>query len=256
MKREKLKPRNFNNVLASKKTIESSNKGNSNPEVTISNKFSYNQKIKVNIHHRLINFLIFIYPLVVAFVSLLLYLMEDRWSGYLPTISETGTEYPNNDFFAIAMGIGSFSTGFGLFLRVVYIHQCVTSSKLIIITLYILASIASTGIVGLGFFSINEDHKHHFIFASVGFVSILIFEFVDIISQKYVALLMKKKRILSLTLAVIGLILFGGIDFILTDRNIITINACGEYIMLYFMMYIIYTYYYELNSVNIDIVFL
>ena len=265
MKKEMNNKKKFVSNVASKSTIEQNNKklitesqkDKSTAEINqYKEPCQYKERIKINIHPRIISFLIFVFPLVVAFITLILYLMQDRWSGYLPTISETGTEYPNNDFFAISMGIGSFSTGFGLFVRAVYIHQCVTNSKFIIIALYILASISSIGIVGLGFFSINEDHKHHFMFASSGFFSILLFEFVELISQKSVSLKIKKTRIIALTIAVFGLILFGGIDFILSDRRIITINAFGEYIMLYFMMYIIYTYYYELNFVNIEIVIL
>lgn len=256
--------KNSRNTTTPKKTLKVNDKrdsvvnGKNKQDVAHSNSdlYQFKERIKINLHPRIISFLIFIFPLVVAFVALMLYLMQDRWSGYLPTISETGTEYPNNDFFAISMGIGSFSTGFGLFVRAIYIHQCVTNSKFIIITLYILASISSIGIVGLGFFSINEDHKHHFMFASSGFVAILLFEFVEIISQKSVSLKIKRTRIVSLIIAVFGLILFGGIDFILSDRRIVTINAFGEYIMLYFMMYIIYTYYYELDFVHIEMVIL
>lgn len=261
MKKEK---KNFSNNANSKKALKqnieiksvSKEKTNSLDQSTSDLNQIIKERININLHPRIISFLIFIFPLVVSFVALMLYLMQDRWSGYLPTISETGTEYPNNDFFAIAMGIGSFSTGFGLFVRAIYIHQCVTNSKFIIITLYTLASISSIGIFGLGFFSINEDHKHHFMFASSGFVAILLFEFIEIVSQRSVSLKIKKTRIIALIIAVFGLILFGGIDFILSDRRIITINAFGEYIMLYFMMYIIYTYYYELNFVHIEMVIL
>ena len=152
--------KNSRNITTPKKTLKANDKrdsvvnGKNKQDVAHSNSdlFQFKERIKINLHPRIISFLIFIFPLVVSFVALMLYLMQDRWSGYLPTISETGTEYPNNDFFAISMGIGSFSTGFGLFVRAIYIHQCVTNSKFIIITLYILASISSIGIVGLGFF--------------------------------------------------------------------------------------------------------
>lgn len=219
-----------------------------------SNSIQYLSKSKIHLHPKILTFLIFIYPLTVAFVTLILYLMQGRWSGYIPTISETGTEYPNNNFFGILMSTGSFTTGFALFLHAVYIHQFTGCSQKVAISLYIFSFFSCVGIAGLGFFSINEDHKHHFMFAFGGFVSILLYELIALCSNKSVPTKMKQTRAILLLLAGIGFFIFGGLDWYLSNRRNATICALGEYLLLYCMMFIIYTYHYEIDLVNINIV--
>ncbi|OHT13300.1 hypothetical protein TRFO_16633 [Tritrichomonas foetus] len=217
---------------------------------------NYTHKILVNLHPRILSFLAFIFPLSIGVIILIIFIMQGRWSNYLPTISETGTEYPNDSFFAISMGMGSFTTGFCLFAHALYVSHYCKTTKLVNIILFILASTSSLGIAGLGFFSIHLDHTHHFMFAFMGFVSILLFEFVSWKNNDKTSNEIQRTRIISLMFAVFGLFLFGGLDWYLSHRRNTTITACGEYILLYFMMYIIYTYHHELGSVNIYIVLL
>ena len=214
----------------------------------------HQKKILVNIYPSFLTFVSFIYPLSVAFITFIFYFMEGRFSGYIPTISETGTEYPNDDYFGISMGIGAFTNGIPLLSQALYINHFCKCSKVFKVILFILVLTSSIGTAGLGFFSIHLDHTHHFLFAFMGFVSILGFELLALIVNEKQPKKLKRIRAFSLLLASLGLLLFGGLDWYISDRRNATITALGEYLLLFFMMYVMFTYHHELDSVNIYVV--
>ena len=62
-----------------------------------------------------------LFPICLALICSMLYFFQSRFSGYLLTISETGTEYPNHVFFGLMMPTGSITTILSFYLYTCYI---------------------------------------------------------------------------------------------------------------------------------------
>lgn len=224
-----------------------------------------------------IAFLSFIYPPLVGVFCLVVYYLEGRIAGYLPTISETATEYPNTKFFAQFISTGAMTTIATLFCyfnyfvitrknQYSYKKETLNEKKLnfeknfspLERTLQILIFTSALGIVALGFSPINEAHSRHLMSAVTGFLSILMFEFLAFLNDpnKKCSKLVKIIRWSAWLIAFFSFILFAAAKWVFSHRIDVTISTFAEWALLVFMLFIWSTWKNELNSIEFSIVIL
>lgn len=212
-------------------------------------------KIKLRLKLDLISVPIFAFPLCVGIVCMILFLMEGRWSGYLPTISETGTEHPNREFFASMMSCGSVTSLFILFMYFNYMKLTLSISCLANTFLVITLILGVIGVGGLGFCPINEVYRFHFAFAFTGFSGILLFEtisyFVGKKSTKLAVL-----RAFLIFMAYCGYFLFGFSEIPFKENTEVTVSTIGEWTLLFCMQFVFVTWGQEMKFMNVHIAFL
>lgn len=213
--------------------------------------------IALNIRPETFSILSLMYPMTVAVVSLIMYVLEGRISGYLPTMSETGTEYPNNDFFSHCMSTGSLTTYLTMFYYTIYFQLRFNVGKKFSILLHILSVTSSVGVAGVGFNPINEHHHFHFFFAGMGFASCLFYEGLMLHKQrKIISTLMYWTRLSMLLIAMSGFFVFGVSEHVFDLRYDITISFFGEWLLLFFLFTGMVTWRNEMNSVKVYVVML
>ncbi|OHS99804.1 hypothetical protein TRFO_33677 [Tritrichomonas foetus] len=246
-KMQKEKP---NNVKIDEKAIKTCTKNQvKNSELPKIN-------IPLNIPH--FAFISFLYPPMVGVFCFVVYAMQGRIAGYFPTISETGTQYPNNKIFGQFMSTGALTTMLTLFCYYCYFRltHSDTNKKLKFLRVFIFGS--GGGIIGLGFSPINENHDRHLLSAVCGFLSILIFELL-ILTDKHnpkSSPAKKKLQIGSLLLAFSGFALFAASKYVFDYRFDITISSIAEWILLVFMLLVWATWSSELGSLEMSVVLL
>ena len=199
------------------------------------------------------------FPLLVGVFSFCIYYMQGRISGYAPTISETGTMYPNSKIFGQFMSTGSLTSFATLFTYYNYIKLVNDGKKLRFLKVLVFTS--GLGILGLGFFPINEHHDCHLLSAVLGFLSILFFELLTLIhlpndENSKTRKNRKILRLIFLILAFIGFFLFAAAKWVFPYRIDITVSTFAEWVLLIFMLFTWITWRFEIASLNVDIVLL
>lgn len=257
--------------MASRSENQSDIQNISTNQANLENNF-YKGKISLNIPMYTIAFASFVYPPLVGVFCLIVYILEGRIAGYLPTISETGTDHPNTNYFAIFMSTGAISTIVTLFF---YFNSFVLARRLqkkekiekkslfdknftfLEKVLIILIFTSTYGIVALGFSPINEAHSRHLLSAVIGFLSILIFELITFLNDpNKTGTLIKIIRWTSWTIAILSFILFAAAKWVFSHRIDVTISTFAEWFLLVFMLFVYSTWKKELNSYELSLVIL
>jgi hypothetical protein len=164
---------------------------------------------------------------------LVVYFMEDRLAGYIPTISETGTEEPNNTFMVIAfatIAASIFFVGFVFYWHLVTFYPTTATSRFLL-AFTVLAGMS--GFIALSNCPGNLYHRGHRFCAFIGIAGLILIQFMcwwivhPFLSQK--ANLWRLALVLAqfVCLAIIG---FPGL--IVTTRFRATLSAIGEYTIL------------------------
>lgn len=190
----------------------------------------------------------FIYPLTVSSICLCLYIMEGRYSGYIPTISQTGTEYPNHVIFGQAMSTGALTTSLTLYVYKCFYEMKYGISPCFSATLDILIYCAIFGICGIGLYPNNEYPYEHMFWAATGFVAIVIFELLCHIKEPSRGCISYIRGVF-LAFAIAGM-------FIFAFHYDISVNAIGEWTLLFFILAIMVTWRRDLNSVQMYVTLL
>lgn len=191
-----------------------------------------------------------LFPICVASICLMLYFFQSRFSGYLPTISETGTEYPNHVFFGLMISTGAMTTIISFYLYTCYIKIKYNPHYFVICLLTFFTITSNIGITCLSLSPINEAHIRHLIFAATGFLSILLFEIICyIVSEKKSTV--SKYRLIALINGTLGFLVFGTSEKWINYRIEMTISTCAEWTLVVFSMTVLISYFMELNSLLI-----
>lgn len=213
--------------------------------------------LRVKIRPEIFAICSFLYPHSVSLACFVLYVMEGRFIGYFPTISETGTDHPNANFFALCMSTGGLMVMFSLFIYASYVRMSYGCSDKLFNLMRVLSVTSAIGIVGLGFCPVNIVHHRHVFFAGTGFVSILTFEAIAYAHAKaHIKPWLRWLRLVSVVIAVIGLCIFVSADWYLDHRYNVTVSTAGEYALLFFMLLGILSWRRELNAIEIHAVLL
>jgi len=211
--------------------------------------------IALKVRPGMFSVLSFAFPLAVSVVCMCLYVMEGRYSGYIPTISETGTEYPNTAFFAQMMSTGSMTTLLSLYMYSCYMQMVYSPSKTFMKWLDVLMFLEVIGVTGLGFSPINEVHLRHMLCAGTGFIAILLFEVMCFFKEDKSRMIVKVRGV-SLFIAITGLIVFTFSEEMFDNKINVTISTIGEWNLLFFMLFTLLTWGKEMNTLEIYVAIL
>lgn len=207
--------------------------------------------ISLNYGLHAIALLSFFYPTTGIFINFMVYFLEGRFSGYYPTVSETGIEYPNNVLFAFSNAIGSFVTSFTMLLIICYLQQHVHISRFISEILYALLTITGLGIAFTGMSPLDEIPYFHYAASSIGFLSTHLFEIATfIISKDCTSMCLKIYRLNIILAQLIGLLVFLVSDTLFDDRVNVTVSTIGEYITFITIQFYLLTWKKEISSMK------
>lgn len=195
----------------------------------------------------------FLYSVSAILLSLWLYIMEGRYAGYLPTASETGTEYPNHATFGHATSTASIATLYTMIIAVAFIRLTEMNTERNMKLFQILTCTTVIGQIGVALSPLNEVRYFHYFFASLGFLSMMTFEIRTYFVIKNQTTAKRIIRGLILLQEFIGLFVFLFAEWIWNDRVNVTYSAYGEHatflaIHLYFV-----TFCDEMHSLKIVI---
>jgi hypothetical protein len=184
--------------------------------------------------------------------SFFLYWFEGRLANYFPTISETGTDYPNTEVIRFTLGNVGMITFFSLLLSLYYLEFIYRLSGIVRAIRWLMLIVASIGTIGVGCFSLATQHTAHFLCASTSFGSVCIFELIDVIVLfRSVPWRTTLNRIASLVIQVGALAIIGRAHGILDPRIHDTISGICEYTILSTMGWFYATFYGEFKGLEL-----
>lgn len=215
-----------------------------------------NQKISLNFHLNGLLFNTSFIPPTLYFVMLLIYLIEKRFAGYFPTISETGTEYPNT---IIIFLVFSTVSGF-MFYEMISICICLWNTyhpkqflKILILMSAILSCLALDFI---GVFPCNTIPKYHFLSTFISFSNIVFLEiWGTIISRKCKSKILLVTRCMSIIFQILCLIIVAISETKIKIRINVTTAALGEWLTFFFLPFWTLSMNSELREYNQILIF-
>jgi hypothetical protein len=195
--------------------------------------FGHHHCIELSLSFNAFPILAGFFPPTLYFTLCVLFFMEGRFAGYLPTISETGTEYPNNHFMPIAFATVTasiFFSGVGFYWYLVTFFPTNNVSRFLL-AFSVLAGMS--GFIALSNCPVNVNARNHFLSAFIGLGGILLIQFVCwwIVSPT-LRLAAKVAQLALVLLQIAALAVVGFTEAIVRDRLRITLAAVGEYTIL------------------------
>jgi hypothetical protein len=167
------------------------------------------------------------------FVAFVVYFMEGRWAGYIPTVSETGSEYPNSrlmELVFMTVAVSIFFSGYCLFWYVVTFYRTNLFIRLLL-TFGVVSG--SLGFLLLTVFPVNIDPPTHFFASFVGLGGViffqLIFWFVVYPNQGWISRIL---RFLLVAGQIVALGTCASVELVVGHRPSVTTAALGEYVFL------------------------
>jgi hypothetical protein len=172
------------------------------------------------------------------------YWFEGRFAGYFPTISETGTDYPNTQVIRFTLGFVAMITFYSLLLSFYYIEYWHAFSKRMRAIRWALLIVATIGTMGIGCFSLATDHDRHFTSASTSFAAVCFVELIDLIAMfGQSSRLLNANRIVSLVIQVVALTVIARARTFIHPRLHDTIDGLSEFATLGSMGWFYSTFY-------------
>jgi hypothetical protein len=182
------------------------------------------------------------------------YCFEGRLTGYFPTISETGIDYPNTEFNRFSMGSAGMINFYSLLALFYAIEYTYRPTHIVHTIRWICVIVASVGTTCIGWFSLATHHDAHFTSTSTAFFSVCVFQFVDLlIMSRNSSWLVTGSRVISLMLQVVALIVFAFARWILNPRVHDTISTLCEYGVLISLGYFYSTYSAEFKGLELSL---
>jgi len=198
-----------------------------------------------------------IIPFRVIFVYLVMFIIEDRLNGYLPTISESGTGRINIDHFCLRMWRDALILFSLLQVYLCYLRQTYSISKIIVFILKLLSWFTLFGTGLLGSFPVTTQHDQHFFFAGFCFISIFIYETISfIIVWKSVSHFRQISYLFIFIICMITFILFLFSSNIFNDRTSITYSSFAEHIYFITLGYGFLTWFRQIQTLDLSLVIL
>ena len=228
----------------------------------IENRFSEDSMLRVldssnsidlGLNYQALPFLSITYCFFSIITCFIIYLIQGRFAGYLPTVSETGTEYPNTQIFAHANATTSIATGLSLVLLMIFIQLTQSTNGTQIFWMRLLAFFNFIGILGVGVSPLNEVQYQHYFFALLGFISIVIFEVVSFLVIKDSSYSTKVFRGTLLSIGFFALITFLFADYFCIDRYMVTLSTLGEYFLFFSIQTYLFSFRSELKTIKITL---
>ncbi|KAK8895778.1 hypothetical protein M9Y10_013663 [Tritrichomonas musculus] len=192
-------------------------------------------------------------PPILYFTLFCIYFFENRWSKYIPTISETGTDYPNTECIAIFFVHIAIMTTYCFMINTMYIFEKFRpKSHLFIKLTWILVIYIGIGMIGVGLSPMNKVNRLHFFFAGSGFSVSLIVETIHLyLSIFSSSIFCRIRRIIYLLIQYVSLAIIGLSNKFLSYRVHDTVNALAEYFLIGFLQAFLLTYQGEIKGYDL-----
>jgi hypothetical protein len=191
------------------------------------------------------------FPPTFYFTLFALYFMEGRCAGYIPTVSETGTEFPNAHCMAIAfatVAASIFYSGFSFYWYLVSFYPTTFISRFFLVFSTLTAMF---GFIGLSNFPVNIDPYHHFVASFAGLGSILLMQLVSwLIVYRYLTPRSAINRFLLVLLQIIALCVCGYTEAIVGSRARVTTSALSEYTILVLLPFFFLSFSRDLAGID------
>ena len=196
-------------------------------------------------------------PPMLYLTLLLIFIMEGRWAGYLPTVSETGTEFPNTSVMFVFFTIISGSIFFEMIFHSLYIFENFKTTKLCKGILLFTVILSSFFFCLISVFPCNISPIMHFTSTFVGFSGIVLFQIVTAyITYRSTSNAKNCVRIFSIIMQILSLLDVALSPKLFCERTNVTISAIGEYGIVTFLPIFFMSFYSEMSKSNRFLVFL
>lgn len=190
-------------------------------------------------------------PPTYYFILLALYLMQGRYSGYIPTVSETGID-PNNNimicfFCSISVSIVYLMSSMTSFIISFYNPNIVQKFLLKAITL-----ISSISYIFISIYQMNTSPAQHFSFVFSAFFGIILYQIIILfITRKDYSILLFIFRFIVILLQIAPLVLCAISSNTFNNRINITVQALCEYSIVVFLPFFFMSYSSDLSNVEL-----
>ncbi|OHS93546.1 hypothetical protein TRFO_11765 [Tritrichomonas foetus] len=188
-------------------------------------------------------------PPTFYFALLVLYFIENRFSGYIPTISETGTELPNNDimvpfFCCIAGSIFYQLSSLSAYVITFYKTNIISRFFLRIITY-----ISSISYILIALFPMDKKPSQHFSSTFLAFFGIIIFQLIVLFSTRCDYSFWRCiVRFIYIIFQVVPLVVCAISSHVWNNRVNVTIQAFGEYSLVILLPFFFISFSKELSN--------
>ncbi|OHT10687.1 hypothetical protein TRFO_04204 [Tritrichomonas foetus] len=205
--------------------------------------------------HSMVWYLMFGPPML-YFTLFCIYFFEGRWAKYIPTISETGTLFPNTEIIAIFFVHIGLMTMYCFIITTMYIFEKFRpTNRFLIKFTWLCTKWTGIGMIGVGLSPMNVVNKLHFFFAGSGFATSILVETVQLyLSFSSVSLFCRIRRLIYLVIQYVALATIGLSSGTLPDRIHDTVNALSEYSLIGFLQAFLLTYRGELKHYDLSLI--
>lgn len=188
-------------------------------------------------------------PLCSYFTLFWLFFLQGRYTVYQPTVSETGTEYPNGQ---VMMGfmllVGSVSY-IAMSVTNCYIETFIGVNRFVRAVLWICCYCTAFGTFGIGVHPMSTNHTGHFRSAVISFGGTFVAElFIIVLLAKRSPWFRTFRRMVYLIIQTIGMRFM--IGSWLPVRKYATLTTLGEYAVMFDMGFFYATLWKELSGVD------
>ena len=186
------------------------------------------------------------------FCLLYVYCMQGRWSSYMPTLSETGTELVGHALESRLFAFIATMTAFSEAVVAWYVFARTRPSSLIRYVTRILYIISCGGMVGCGLFTMFDMHFWHFACAVSGFSLIIIYQLICwALAYDFMTPFQRIRRFLYAIIQVFCLIVIGLEEEVFDWRYCATLSTLAEYLCLEGLQAFLLSFYGEIAKCEI-----
>ena len=190
--------------------------------------------LSLNIKLNSISFLSSFLNPIANIILLFIFFMQHRDEGYLPTISETGTELPNNIFMFIIFSTVSISFFFNNLVIILNLKSVCDVTNNLLKVCHVLNFSYLFFYMSISTCSLNEIPSLHHFSTLVSFYSIVILNFITtILTFKKSSNWEKIIRLFALISENLALIIVALSEYIFSWRYEGTIATLGEYYVIF-----------------------
>lgn len=188
-------------------------------------------------------------PLFSYFTLFMLFFLQGRYTVYQPTVSETGTAYPNEQaMMGFMLLVGSVSY-IAMAVTNCYIETFVKVNRIVKAILWICTYCTAFGSFGVGVHPMHNSHKGHFRSAVISFGGTFVAElFIIVLLAKRSPWFRTFRRIMYVIIQAVGMVFMVGSWLPL--RTYATLTTLGEYAVMLDMGFFYATLWKELSGVD------
>lgn len=196
-------------------------------------------------------------PPFLYFAALFIYLLEGRYSRFLPTISETGTLTPNRDILLRFFTSITITTGFSQYILSWYTLEKYRPTNLNRKIWFFLIHYNIPAMMLVAYFPMDIHNSLHHFFAFTGFFTVAIVQiYIYVAGRKHMTKFQRYRRFIYILLQFISLFVICTSDPLFPYRASITISTLGEYSELFFLQCFFLSYFHEVNQYDVNVVIL